>query len=117
MVNLIPEYLMLAILVIGVWGLLRKRNLIKKVLALNIINSAIIMLFLHGGSFSGTSAPILVEGITDIVDPVPQALMLTAIVVGVCLTALALALIYLMYQRYHSLDIADIEAKMQHEYE
>lgn len=117
MLNMIPEYLILTLLVIGAWGLLRKRNLIKKVIALNIINSAIVMLFLYGGSFSGNSAPILVEGVTDIVDPIPQALMLTAIVVGVCLTALALALIYLMYQRYHSLDIADIEAKMQHEYE
>jgi multicomponent Na+:H+ antiporter subunit C len=105
-------YLILILLLVGVWGLIRKRNLIKKVIALNIINSAIVMLFLYGGA-SGQNAPILVRGTIDIVDPVPQALMLTAIVVGVCLTALSLALVYLMYQRYHTLDITQIEAQVE----
>jgi len=110
-------YLILALMVVGVWGLIRKRNLIKKVIALSIINSAIVMLFLHGGSFSGQNAPILLGGTTDIVDPVPQALMLTAIVVGICLTALALVLVYQMYQRYHTLDITKIEARIEQDHE
>ena len=108
-------YLILVLLLFGVWGLIRKHNLIKKVIALNIVNSAIVMLFLYGGA-SGQNAPILVgstNAITDIVDPVPQALMLTAIVVGVCLTALALALTYLMYQRYHTLYITKIETQVE----
>ena len=103
---------MLLLLLVGMWGLLSKRNLIKKVIALSLINSAIVILFLHGGAFSGKSAPILVEGITDIVDPLPQALMLTAIVVGVSITALALTLVYQMYQRYHTLDIIEIEKQI-----
>ncbi len=110
-------YVILALLVVGVWGVIRKRNLIKKVIALNIINSAIVILFLYGGSFSGHNAPILIGGTTDIVDPVPQALMLTAIVVGICITALALALAYRMYQRYHTLDIIQIEARIEQEHE
>jgi multicomponent Na+:H+ antiporter subunit C len=109
-------YLILILLLVGVWGLIRKRNLIKKVIALSIINSAIVMLFLYGGA-SGDNAPILVGNITDIVDPVPQALMLTAIVVGICLTALALGLVYQMYQRYHTLDITKIEAQIEQEHE
>jgi multicomponent Na+:H+ antiporter subunit C len=109
-------YLILVLLLVGIWGLIRKRNLIKKVIALSIINSAIVMLFLYGGA-SGNNAPILVGDITDIVDPVPQALMLTAIVVGICLTALALVLVYQMYQRYHTLDITKIEAQIEQEYE
>lgn len=112
-----PGYFILVLLLVGVWGLIRKRNLIKKVIALSIINSAIVMLFLYSGSYSGRNAPILIGGTTDIVDPVPQALMLTAIVVGICLTALALALVYRMYQRYHTLDITKIEAQVEQEYE
>jgi multicomponent Na+:H+ antiporter subunit C len=108
-------YLIIALFMLGVWGIIRKRNLIKKVIALSIINSSIIILFLYGGSLSGKTAPILVDEATDIVDPLPQALMLTAIVVGVCLTALALALVYHMYQRYHTLDIASIEAQVHQE--
>ncbi len=107
--------LILLIFLLGVWGLFAKRNVIKKVIALNIINSAVIMLFIYVGSFSGESAPILVEGVTEIVDPIPQALMLTAIVVGICTTALALSLVYKMYQKYQSLDIAEIERQIRHD--
>jgi multicomponent Na+:H+ antiporter subunit C len=108
-------YLIIALFLLGIWGILQKRNLIKKVIALNIINSSIIILFLYAGSLSGKNAPILVKGISDIVDPLPQALMLTAIVVGICLTALALALVYKIYQRYHTLDIAQIETIIRQE--
>ena len=113
-----PGYLILALFLVGVWGLLQKRNLIKKVIALNIINSAIIILFLYEGEgpSPGKSAPILVQGIREIVDPLPQALMLTAIVVGVCLTALSLVLVYLMFQRYHTLDISQIEAQVHQDH-
>lgn len=114
---MIEGALVLLLLLVGMWGLLSKRNLIKKVIALSIINSAIVVLFLYGGAFSGTNAPILVEGITDIVDPLPQALMLTAIVVGVSLTALALTLVYQLYQRYHTLDIAEIEQQIHQTHE
>ena len=102
-------YLIIALFVMGVWGIIHKKNLIKKIIALSIMNSGIVILFIYGGSLSGKNAPILVKGISDIVDPLPQALMLTAIVVGVCITALALALVYKIYQRYHTLDIAQIE--------
>jgi len=114
-----PGYLILALFLLGLWGLLSYRNLIKKVIALNIMNGAIIMLFLYGGEGDspGRSAPILVQDVSAIVDPLPQAMMLTAIVVGVCITALALVLVYLMYQRYHTLDIAKIEAQVQQEHE
>lgn len=109
------EYVIVALFVVGVWGLIRRRNLVKKVIALSIMNSAIVMLFIYGGSLSGTKAPILAEGVTDIVDPLPQALMLTAIVVGVCITALALALVYKIYQHYQTLDIAQIEHMIRQE--
>jgi multicomponent Na+:H+ antiporter subunit C len=114
---MITGYLILALLLVGVWGVVRKRNLIKKVIGLSIVNNAIVILFLYGGALTGSHAPILVRGAADVTDPVPQALMLTAIVVGICVTALALALVYRMYQHYHTLDILDIEALVDQEHE
>lgn len=105
-------YLIAAIFVVGIWGVIAIPNLIKKVIALSIANSAIIVFFVYFGSLSGRTAPILSPdapaGVPP-VDPLPQALMLTAIVVGVCITALALALIYRLYKRYGTLDARAIE--------
>ena len=110
MINMI---LALTLLITGILGIVLSKNLIKKVIALNIINSAIVIIFIYKGSLSGSLAPILTEGQKDIVDPVPQALMLTAIVVGICITALALVLIYRLYRFYNTLDITEIEKRMQ----
>ncbi len=106
-------YLIIALFLLGIWGILIKRNLIKKVIALSLINNSIIIMFVYLGSLSGKDAPILVSGIVDIVDPIPQALMLTAIVVGICLTSLALALVYKIYQQYHTLNMTNIERIIQ----
>lgn len=106
-----------AIFLVGAWGLVVKRHLIKKVIALNIISSAIVILFIYLGSLQGASAPILVDGVSNIVDPIPQALMLTAIVVGVCTTALALVLAYKIYRVYQTLDLTEIERTAEHDNE
>ncbi len=108
---MINGYLIIVLLLIGIGGLILSKNLIKKVIALNIINSAIVILFIYLGSLSGDEAPILLEQTGSIVDPVPQALMLTAIVVGICLTALALSLTYRLQRIYGTLDIYEIEKK------
>ena len=106
-----------AIFLVGAWGLVVKRHLIKKVIALNIISSAIVILFIYLGSLQGASAPILVDSVSNIVDPIPQALMLTAIVVGVCTTALALVLAYKIYRAYQTLDLTEIERAAEHDNE
>jgi multicomponent Na+:H+ antiporter subunit C len=104
-------YLILALFLLGVWGLVRKTNLIKKVIALSLINSALIILFVYLGSLSGSTAPILLAGLTEseVVDPLPQALTLTTIVIGICLTALALVLVARIYRHYGTLDIRRLE--------
>jgi multicomponent Na+:H+ antiporter subunit C len=92
-----------------------QKNLVKKVFALSIQNSAIILLFIVEGSRIGDHAPILSEDRVRYVDPIPQALMLTAIVVGICVTALALALVYRLYQKYESLNVEEIQRKANNE--
>jgi multicomponent Na+:H+ antiporter subunit C len=106
-------YLVLALFLLGVWGLVRQDNLIKKVIALSILNSALVILFVWLGSLSGSVAPILVEEARKVVDPLPQALMLTAIVIGICLTALALVLVVGIYRSYGTLDIRRIEEALR----
>jgi multicomponent Na+:H+ antiporter subunit C len=86
--------------------------MIRKVIALTIANAAVILLFVYGASEAGDSPPIL-EGEAGIpVDPLPHALMLTAIVVGVCVVALALGLVYRLYRRYGTLDMEAIEREV-----
>jgi len=96
------------IFLVGLWGVTRKANMVKKVMGLSIANSGIILLFVHYGSLSGATAPIEGSG-RPMVDPLPQALMLTAIVVGVCVMALALVLVYRLYQRFGTLDMHRVE--------
>ena len=101
-------YLIGMIFLLGLWGVMHKANMVKKVMGLSVANSAIILFFIYYGSLSGETAPI--EGSDKVmVDPVPQALMLTAIVVGVCVMALALVLIYRLYLKFGTLDMRKIE--------
>ena len=101
-------YLIGAIFLTGLWGLVAKRNIVKKAMALSITNTAIILLFIYYGSLGARTAPI--EGSDRVMaDPLPQALMLTAIVVGICILAMALALIYRLYLRFGTLDMKAIE--------
>ncbi len=95
---------------VGLWGVVVKANLVKKVMSLTIANSAIVFFFVYQGSRSGTTAPITGTD-AAMVDPMPQALMLTAIVVGICVVTLALVLVYRLYQRFGTLDMKAIEKK------
>lgn len=116
---MIARVLLLVLFLLGLFGLIARRNLIKKVFALAILNSAVVLLFVMEGGRSGESAPLLGEGGIfsglTMVDPVPHALMLTAIVVGVCVSALALALAYRLYKAYGSLDIDELRDKVDHD--
>jgi len=105
-------YLIIFLFILGIWGMIKKDNLIKKVIALNIFNSSIVIFFIYLGSRTGSTAPIMVQGARDIVDPLPQALMLTAIVIGISLTALALSFILKIYKEYKTLSISRIQKKL-----
>ena len=92
------------------------RNIIKKIFGLNLMNAAVVLLFILEGSRIGSQAPILDDGIIHMVDPIPQALMLTAIVIGVCVSALSLALAVRLYQATGSLDIDVITKRLADEH-
>lgn len=101
---MIVSILSAAILLAGLWGVLFRKNLIKKIIGLSIMNSGIILLFVTAGNAIGDSPPILTGKEGTVVDPVPQALMLTAIVIGLAVTALAMAFIVRIYGYHGTLD-------------
>ncbi len=108
---MINRILVLCLFLLGFYGLMVQKNMVKKVFALSIQNSAVVLLFILEGSRIGSLAPIVTEAQAAYVDPIPQALMLTAIVVGICVTALALALVFRLYKKYETLNIEEIQRK------
>ena len=102
--------LSIVLFLIGLYGVLVKRNLIKIVLGLSIMEYAI-NLFLAGiGYRKDGVAPIITKGFENaqFVDPLPQALVLTAIVIGLATTALLIAISVRIYEKYGTFDIREI---------
>jgi len=96
---------------IGFVTLLLQKNLIKKIIGLNIMDTAIFLYLTSKGYITGRSAPIIVDGIVhpgQYVNPLPSALVMTGIVVAVSITAFALALSLKLYKRYGTLDMDKI---------
>ena len=108
--GMIVYMMCLTLFCIGVYCILVKRNLIKIVIGVGIAEYAInLFLILVAYRINGR-APILQEGkaITNMVDPLPQALVLTSIVIGLAVTALMVAIAVRIYQRYGTFDITQI---------
>ena len=96
---------------IGFTALLLNRNLIKKIMGLNIMDTAVYLFLAAKGYIYGRKAPIVVNGVLDTeayVNPVPSGLVLTGIVVSVSVTAVMLSITIRLYRRYHTLDIDEI---------
>lgn len=98
-------YMAVIIMLIGLYAMIAKSNLIKKVIGLNIFQTAIYLFYISIADVKGGTAPILVPG-TDVVyvNPLPHVLILTAIVVGVSITAVAYALAIRIYQSYGKIE-------------
>jgi multicomponent Na+:H+ antiporter subunit C len=99
------------LMIIGFWGILTRRNMIKIVLGIAIAETGLHLVMVGVGYLSGGTAPILdaaipaLEASRLVVDPVPQALVLTAIVIGVAVNALLLAFVIRLFRHKQSLDI------------
>lgn len=103
---------------IGFTTLLLDRNMIKKVIGFSMMDAAIYLFLAAKGYINGRVAPIVVDGITSVekyINPIPQGLVLTGIVVSVSVTALMLSLTVRLYRRYHTLDIDQITAAARKE--
>ena len=103
---------------IGFANLLFQKNLIKKIIGLNIMDTAIYLFLAEKGYISGRMPPIVVNGIQEVeayINPIPSGLVLTGIVVSVSVTALMLSLTIRLYKRYHTLDLDEISLQLRKE--
>ena len=96
---------------IGFTMLFLHPNMIKKIMGLNIMDTAVYLFLAAKGYIEGRKAPIITDGDTSAlsyINPVPTGLVLTGIVVSVSVTAVMLAMTIRLYRRYHTLDIDEI---------
>lgn len=101
---------------IGLVTLFLHQNLIKKILGLNLMDTAVFLFLAAMGYKDGGSAPIITPGQEQVfINPVPGGLVLTGIVVAVSTTALFLALTCRLYRRYHSLNLDEILMQIKKE--
>ena len=101
---------------IGFVTLLFQRNLIRKIIGLNIMDTGMFLFLTSLGYIAGRKAPIIEDGITSAeayINPVPAGLVLTGIVVSVSVTAVMLSLTIRLYKRYHTLDMDEIYRLMR----
>ena len=99
---------------IGLLTLLIQRNLIKKIIGLNIMDTSVFLFLAAKGYIAGRASPIIRDGVTDAskyINPVPNGLVLTGIVVAVSVTAFSLALTLRWYQQYKTLDVDSVVLK------
>ena len=114
----IGEEVAMVLFGIGFANLLFQKNLIKKIIGLNIMDSSVYLFLAEKGYIEGRLAPIVVNGIQDVntyINPIPSGLVLKGIVVSVSVTALMLSLTVRLYRRYHTLDLDEISARLKKE--
>ena len=111
MIGLYNYWMAVVLLVMGLYTLMAERNLVKKVIGLNIFQVAVILLYITMAKVEGGTAPIVVEGVENVAysNPVPHVLMLTAIVVGISTVALALGLVIRIYEEFGTIEEDEIQ--------
>lgn len=109
------QYAAIILFVFGIYGLLTNRNIMKMIISLNIMEIGLFIFIISiGFSYDGI-APIITSASgsgTIYVDPLPQALVLTAIVIGVGTTALALAIAKSIHNKYNTFNLDEMEEKL-----
>ncbi len=119
--NLVANFeqaIIMILFVIGFANLLLQKNLIKKIIGLNIMDSSTYYFLAAMGYVDGGEVPIIVNNVTDknvYINPVPSGLVLTGIVVSVSVTALMLALTMTLYKKYKTLDLDEISTLIKKE--
>lgn len=116
-ISKINYWVYILLMMIGFYAIIAKNNLVKKIIGMNIFQTAVILFFISIGAKKNATIPIIVHGIhsagntvraVDYINPLPHVLMLTAIVVAVATLGVALALVIKIYEQYQTLEENDI---------
>jgi multicomponent Na+:H+ antiporter subunit C len=97
------------LLMIGFYAVIAKLNLIKKLIGLSLFQAAVFLLYITMGNVEGASAPIFGYGAETFSNPLPQVLILTAIVVGISTMALGLGIVVRIKEEYGSIEEDEIQ--------
>lgn len=111
--NIYPSFnywVEMVLMMSGLYILIAHGNLVKKIIGLIIFQTSIFIFFISMAKITGATAPILKQGVELYSNPLPHVLILTAIVVGISTTALALALIIRIKQAYGTIEEDEIQA-------
>jgi len=119
-------WIYITLMMIGLYAMITKNNLVKKIVGMNIFQTAIILFYVSIGAKRGATIPIIEHGhgnahgagshmvhAAEYINPLPHVLMLTAIVVAVATLGVALALALKVYHRYQTLEEDEILAKIR----
>ena len=107
--GLIPYWVIMVLMMMGLYIVIAHGNLIKKIVGLNVFQVSVFLLYITMAKVEGGTAPILAEGIQLYSNPLPHVLILTAIVVGVATTALGLALVVRIHNAYGTIEDEEID--------
>jgi multicomponent Na+:H+ antiporter subunit C len=112
----------IGLVMIGMYAMIAKRNLVKKIIGMNIVQTAVILFYVSIGAKKGKTLPIIAHGhggaehhavqAIDYINPLPHVLMLTAIVVSVATLGVALALAIKIYRHYGTLEENEIASRI-----
>lgn len=113
-----PYWVCFLLLTIGLYGMILKTNLMKKVIGLTIFQASIVLLFIAAAYKEGGTVPVYdaqfpADNPDLYVNPLPHALMLTAIVVGVAIIGVALSLLIRIFEAYGTLDEKPLHEEMK----
>ena len=106
--GLLPYWIIIVLMMMGLYIVIAHGNLIKKIVGLNVFQVSVFLLYITMAKVEGGTAPILAEGVELYSNPLPHVLILTAIVVGVATTALGLALVVRIRNAFGSIEDEEI---------
>jgi len=111
LMGLYNYWVVVVLMMVGFYIVIAHGNLIKKIVGLSIFQTSVFIFYISMANIDGGTAPILAEGISQYSNPLPHVLILTAIVVGIATTALALALAVRIKEAYGSIEEEEIQKK------
>jgi len=122
LVSRLNYWVYIGLMMIGLYAMIAKKNLVKKIIGMNILQTAVILFFISVGAKKSATIPIIMHGheveahavdAVQYINPLPHVLMLTAIVVAVATLGVALALVMKIYQQYQTLEEDEILAQLR----
>lgn len=108
-VGLFNDWVVVFLMMSGLYIVIAHGNLIKKIVGLTIFQTSVFIFYISMAKVDGGTAPILADDITLYSNPLPHVLILTAIVVGIATTALALSLVVRIKEAYGTIEEEDIQ--------